>query len=216
MNIILLENVEKVGRKFEVVTVKDGFGRNYLIPQGMALVANRQNLGKLQGIKRQIAAKENVMLDTYKAWVANLAGKTIEFTVKAGESGRLFGSITNAMLADKLTAIGVPVERRRILMPDEVKSVGEYSAKLDLHPSLDVQVPFTVLAEGAPKSNAPAPKKAAAVVEAPVAVAATSVVEQVIEEVVAAPAIVEEVIEETPAVVAEAASEVTETDSEEA
>jgi large subunit ribosomal protein L9 len=206
MNIILLENIEKVGLKYEVVTVKDGYGRNYLIPQGLALTANRQNLGKLSGIKRQQNAKENLMLDTYKGWVANLAGQNIEFVVKAGDSGRLFGSITNTMLAEKLAAIGVPVERRRIIMPAEVKELGSYSAKLDLHPSMDVRVPFDVVVEGgAPKVAAPAPVAAPVVVETVVEVAAPVVEETVeaapvVEAVVEAAPVVEEIIAAVPAV----------------
>ena len=178
MNIILLENIEKVGLKYEVVTVKAGYGRNYLIPQGLALTANRQNLGKLSGIKRQQAAKDNAQLDTYKSWAAALQGKTVRFVAKAGDSGRLFGSISSNMMAEKLGELGAPVERRKIIMPAEVKMLGSYEAKLDLHPSLDVRVPFEVVSES--ENMAYARSAAAAAAPAPAAVeAAAPVVEPV-------------------------------------
>lgn len=183
MNIILLENIEKVGLKYEVVTVKAGYGRNYLIPQGLALTANRQNLGKLSGIKRQQAAKDNAQLDTFKGWAAALQGKTIRFVVKAGDSGRLFGSITSNMMAEKLAELGAPVERRRIIMPAEVKMLGSYEVKLDLHSSLDVRVPFEVVSES---ENMVYARGVAADSAAEAAAAAPVVVETVAEKVEAA------------------------------
>lgn len=237
MDIILLENLEKVGRKYEIVKVKDGFGRNYLIPQGIGIVANRQNLGKLTGIKRQIAAKDNQMLGVYQGFAAKLVGQSLVFVAKSGKSGRLFGSITAQMVADKLKALGVELDRRRIIMPAEVKELGSYTATLDLHASLDVKIPFEVKSEEQVADevrNRPnqittesVAAEAAAVAAAAVAVEVAPAVEEimesapapvadVVEEVVAAPVIVEEVgeimVEEVAAAapVAEAAEEVIE------
>ncbi len=200
MNIILLENIEKVGLKYEVVTVKAGYGRNYLIPQGLALTANRQNLGKLSGIKRQQAAKDNAQLSTFQAWAKSLEGKSVTFVAKAGGSGRLFGSITQAMLADKLAEIGVPVERRRVIMPAEVKQLGEYEARLDLHPSLDVRVPFEVVTEETMRAQAghmaqDAPKAATAAPAAEEVPAAISVAAPAAAAIVEAAPVVEEAVE---------------------
>lgn len=147
MNIILLEHIEKVGAKHEVVTVKDGYGRNYLIPRGLAIVANKVNLAKLEGMKKQAAKKEAAMISVYQGYVAQLAGKTIQISAKAGESGRLFGSIGAQDLAAALKANGVTVEKRIIAMPEEVKELGSYTATVKFHPEVIATVPFEVVAE---------------------------------------------------------------------
>ncbi len=234
MNIILLENIEKVGLKYEVVTVKAGYGRNYLIPQGLALTANRQNLGKLSGIKRQQSAKDNLLLDTYKVWASSLEGKSIRFVAKAGDSGRLFGSITSNMMAEKFAELGVPVERRKIIMPAEVKQLGAYEVKLDLHSSLDVRVPFEVVSESddmvsaraaaaspvaeGVEAAAPFAVETVAAAAAPVAIAAAvaepSVIETVVETVSDAAETVSEKASEIATDIAEAAAPVVETVSE--
>jgi large subunit ribosomal protein L9 len=147
MNIILLEHIEKVGAKHEVVTVKDGYGRNYLIPRGLAIVANKVNLAKLEGMKKQAAKKEAAMISVYQGYVAQLAGKTLQISAKAGESGRLFGSIGAQDIAAALKAHGVEVEKRIITMPEEVKELGSYTATVKFHPEVVATVPFEVVAE---------------------------------------------------------------------
>lgn len=148
MNIILLENIEKVGAKHEVVTVKDGYGRNYLIPQGMAIVANKTNMAKLEGMKKQAAKKEAAMVTVYQGFAATIAGQKIQITSKAGESGRLFGSVTAADISKALSAAGVEADKRIIEMPEEVKELGKYTATVKFHPEVIVEVPFEVVAEG--------------------------------------------------------------------
>lgn len=149
MNIILLENIEKVGAKHEVVTVKDGYGRNYLIPQGLAIVANKTNMAKLDGMKKQADKKEAAMISVYQERVAKLAGQKVAITAKAGESGRLFGSVGAQDIVKALTALGVEVEKRHITMPDEVKELGSYTAVLKYHASVVADLPFEVVAEEA-------------------------------------------------------------------
>ncbi|MEY3239419.1 MAG: hypothetical protein RIR11_857 [Bacteroidota bacterium] len=147
MNIILLEHIDKVGAKHEVVTVKDGFGRNYLIPQGLAIVANKANMAKLDGMKKQADKKESAMISVYQAFVDKLKGQTIKITAKAGESGRLFGSVGAADITKALGAIGVEAEKRHITMPEEVKELGSYTAILKYHPEVVADVAFEVVAE---------------------------------------------------------------------
>ena len=89
MNIILLEHIEKVGAKHDVVKVKDGYGRNYLIPKGLAIVANKPNLARLEGLKKQAAKKEGAIIAAFKEVAAKLAGAKLSIPAKAGESGRL-------------------------------------------------------------------------------------------------------------------------------
>lgn len=146
MNIILLENIEKVGAKLEVVTVKDGYGRNYLIPQGLAIVANKVNLAKLDGMKKQSSKKEAALIAIYQGYVAKIAGQKITISSKAGDSGRLFGSVTAQDISKALAALGVEADKRIITMPEEVKEVGSYTAVLKFHPEVVADVPFEVVA----------------------------------------------------------------------
>ena len=148
MNIILLEHIEKVGAKHEVVKVKDGYGRNYLLPKGLAIVANKPNLARLEGLKKQGAKKEAVIIAALQEVAAKLAGITLKITAKAGESGRLFGSVTAQHLSDAMKTVGVEADKRIIEMPEEVKELGKYSATVKFHPEVVQEVKFEVVAEG--------------------------------------------------------------------
>lgn len=146
MEIILLKNIEKVGRKFEVVTVKNGFGRNYLIPQGLAIVANKANRNNLDSYKRREASKLSKMIDQFKAIADKVKGQTLTIEVKAGTSGRIFGSVTNLQVAHALKAqLEVEVDRRDIILPEHIKEIGEYEAELDLHPDVEAKVTLNVI-----------------------------------------------------------------------
>lgn len=147
MDVILLKNIEKVGRKFEIVSVKAGFGRNYLIPQGLAIVANRSNRNNLDSFKRQETAKLNKKLDYFKDIAARLKGQKLTIEAKTGTSGKIFGSVTNIQLAQALKDnLGIEVDRRDIILPDDhIKMVGHYSANLDLHPDVEAIVEFEVV-----------------------------------------------------------------------
>ncbi len=148
MDIILLDHIEKVGTKHEVVKVKDGYGRNYLIPKGLALVANKTNLAKLEGMKKQNAKKEAVLINNFKALAEKINASNIKIAAKAGESGRLFGSVTAQHLSTALSAIGVDADKRIIEMPEEVKELGHYEATVKFHPEVHATAKFEVVAEG--------------------------------------------------------------------
>jgi len=148
MEIILLKDVEKVGEKHTIVKVKDGYGRNYLIPQGFAIVANAVNREKLDDIKKKEAEKEAARLAEYHAVAEKVEGKVLKIGAKAGTSGKIFGSVTNVQIANALKEqLDVEVDRRKIEIAEEVKNLGDYSATLDLHPEVQVQVNFEVVAE---------------------------------------------------------------------
>lgn len=149
MNIILLEHIEKVGAKHDVVKVKDGFGRNYLIPKGLAIVANKPNLARLDGLKKQAAKKENALIGTYQEMAAKLEGITLRIPAKAGETGRLFGSVHSQHLVKALADGGIEVEKRLIEMPEEVKELGQYKAIIKFHPEVQTEITFDVVPEGA-------------------------------------------------------------------
>lgn len=148
MNIILLEHIDKVGERHDVVKVKDGYGRNYLLPKGLAIVANKTNLARLEGLKKQAAKKESAVIEAFKEVAAKIAGTSLKVTAKAGESGRLFGSVTAQNLSNALKELGVDADKRIIEMPEEVKELGTYTATIKFHPAVVQEVNFEVVAEG--------------------------------------------------------------------
>jgi large subunit ribosomal protein L9 len=149
MQVILLDHIDKVGEKHDVVAVKDGYGRNYLIPQGLAIVANRTNMARLDGLKKVADKKEAAMISTYQGYVSQLSSHKVTISMKAGESGRLFGSVNAQTIVDQLKAAGVPVEKRNVIMPEEVKELGKYEATIKFHPTVLALVAFEVVAENA-------------------------------------------------------------------
>lgn len=147
MDIILLADIDKVGDKHEVVTVKNGYGRNYLIPQGLALIANATNMKKLDDLKAKEAAAEAAKVDVYKDIAAKLEGKTLNIGAKAGTSGKIFGSVTSIQIVQALKEqFDVEVLRKKVSL-DDVKELGTYTATLNLHPEVVVELPIEVAAE---------------------------------------------------------------------
>ena len=148
MDIILLKDIDKLGYKHEVVSVKPGYGRNYLIPQGLGLLANKSNLGRLAELQRQEEAKENKMLDHYKELAEQLKDITLSIGAKAGSAGKIFGSVTDIQIAQSLQeGHNIEIDRRKITMPEEVKTIGSYAAKIQLHKEVEAEVKFNVVEE---------------------------------------------------------------------
>lgn len=148
MDIILLQNIDKVGGKFELVKVKDGYARNYLIPRKMALIANDTNRRRLDDLKRREAAKLAKTIDDVKAIAEKLSGVTLKIGAKAGTSGKIFGSVTNIQLAQAiLEQAELEIDRKVIDVPEEAKTLGIYTAKINLHPDVDTSVKFEVVEE---------------------------------------------------------------------
>ena len=147
MDIILLADLNKVGDKHEVVSVKNGYGRNYLIPQGLALIANAPNMKKLDELKAKEAAAETAKVDEYKAVAAKLEGQTLKIGAKAGTSGKIFGSVNAIQISQALAEqFSVEVPRKKITLED-VKELGEYTATLTLHPEVISELKIEVVAE---------------------------------------------------------------------
>lgn len=148
MDIILLQDVEKVGDKYTIVTVKDGYGRNYLIPQGKALIANDTNRRRLEDLKNREAAMEEKMLSTYQEMAASIEGKTLKIGAKAGTSGKIFGSVTTLQFAQELqNQFGIEVDKKKVVLPEDVKEIGSYKAVLNLHREVQPEVTFELIAE---------------------------------------------------------------------
>lgn len=148
MDIILLQDVEKVGDKHEVVNVKDGFGRNYLIPQGLGIIANTTNMARLNELRAREEAQEMKRLDEYQEVADKLKGHTLKIGAKAGTSGKIFGSVTAIQVAAALQEqFGVEVDRRKVELPDDVKELGTYTLTLNLHKQVRPEVTFEVFGE---------------------------------------------------------------------
>jgi large subunit ribosomal protein L9 len=148
MHIILLQDVDKVGKAHEIVKVKDGYGRNYLIPQGLAIVANASNKKVAEERARQ-AERRRAKIMAQLADVAKLfEGKTLKIGAKTGQTDKIFGSITNIQLSQSIKEqLGADVDRKQIEVPEEIRTLGTYTAKVALHKELVLDVPFEVVEE---------------------------------------------------------------------
>lgn len=143
MRVILLADVKGTGRKGEVVEVKDGYARNYLIPKGLAEVATPGRERDLQHRVALEAKRREDETNRMRAIAAALEGQTIRVAARGGPGGRLFGSVTNADVADALKALGYEVDRRKILM-EPIKTPGEHPAKIHWHPAVEAHITVRV------------------------------------------------------------------------
>ncbi len=148
MELILLKNLDRVGDKHDIVTVKNGYGRNFLIPQGLAIIANTSNLKKLDAIKAKEQAEEDKKVSEYQAMAAKLEGKTLKIGVKAGATGKIFGSITNVQISSQLREqFEIDIERKKVELPEEIKEIGTYTAQVNFHPTVKGSIDFELVQE---------------------------------------------------------------------
>jgi len=144
MKIILREDVEKLGKAGEVVKVKDGFGRNYLIPRKLAVLANVRNMKALDHDRRTIETRAKKTRKTAEATAAALSAVSLTLPAKAGEEGKLFGAITSRDIAEALAKVGLTVDRKAIQLADPIKQLGDYKVKIrvaaDVLPEISVSV----------------------------------------------------------------------------
>lgn len=147
MELILKQDIKNLGEKDDVVNVKPGFGRNFLIPKGYAILATESAKKVLAENLKQAAFKQDKIKKDADAIAAKLEGVKLTIGAKAGESGKIFGSVNTIQIADALKKEGFDVDRRRITFDEEPKFVGEYTANLNLHKEVKVKVAFEVVAE---------------------------------------------------------------------
>jgi large subunit ribosomal protein L9 len=144
MEIILQEDVEKLGTRGQVVTVKEGYARNYLLPQKLAIPANASNMKRLEKMRATFAKKEATERESAQQQAAQLASVTLKLSRKAGENDQLFGSVTTADIAEALKAQGYEIDKRKIQLNDPIKLVGEYAITLKLYRDVTATVTLTV------------------------------------------------------------------------
>jgi large subunit ribosomal protein L9 len=147
MQVILLEDISNLGYKDDVVTVKSGYGRNYLIPQKKAIIASESAQKVLAENLRQRAHKLEKIKADAQALAAKLDGVSLTIGAKTSSTGTIFGSVTNIQVADELAKKGFEVDRKWIVIKEAVKEVGSYKAFVKLHKEVSVEIPFEVVSE---------------------------------------------------------------------
>ena len=147
MEIILQEDVENLGEIGDIVRVKDGYARNYLLPRGLALTASRRNVRVLEHQKRQAAKKRERAQQNANAVRDRLSGLTLSITARAGEEDKLFGSVTNIDIEKALQAQDVTIDRRKIILAEPIKQLGTYTVPIRLGRDIEASVTVQVRAE---------------------------------------------------------------------
>ena len=146
--ILLREDMENLGGRGEIVKVKSGYARNYLLPQGLATLATKGNLKQIELERSALLKKAATEKSTAEAQAEQMRDITLNFERKAGENGTLFGSVTTMDITEALRAKGYEFDRRRIVLKDTIKETGDYTANLKLHREVTLEIPITVTAEG--------------------------------------------------------------------
>lgn len=157
--ILLREDIESVGGRGEIVKVRAGFARNYLLPQGLATLATKGNVNQIEQERAALLKKAAIEKATAEAQKEQMGTIELSFERKAGEGGTLFGSVTSMDIAEAIQAKGYEIDRRKISMRDAIKETGEYTVKVKLHREVVLDVPVTVTAEGGEIVEAKAEKK---------------------------------------------------------
>lgn len=148
MQVILLERIGKLGNLGDVVSVKSGFGRNFLIPYGKAKSATKANIAEVEQRRAELEAQLAVQVAAAQARAAQISALTVTLATKAGEEGKLFGSIGTRDIAEAIVAAGVAVEKSEVLLPDgPLRQCGEYEVVVRLHSDVQATVKLAIVAE---------------------------------------------------------------------
>lgn len=147
MEIILTKDIKGLGYRNDTVAVKPGYGRNYLIPQGYAIIANSSNKKVVAENLKQAAHKAEKIKTEAEAVAAKIEALSLEIGAKIGESGKIFGAVTTLQISDALKSKGIDVDRKKISIPVGIKEAGEFIADVDLHKEVKTQLKFTVVAQ---------------------------------------------------------------------
>lgn len=148
MQIILIQDVDNLGHKDDLLTVKDGYARNYLIPKKLAVVATQSAKLVLAENKKQRAHKEAKLRETAQSLATRLGSIKIVIGVKASSTGKIFGSVTPLMISEAINKNGFEIERKQVVVEDDhIKEIGNYNVKVKLHKEIFVEIPMEVIPE---------------------------------------------------------------------
>ena len=145
MELILKETISSLGQEGDVITVKAGYGRNYLLPQGKALLANKENLAIVEQNRAAIAARLEKEQKIAEKIAKKISGLDIVMEQLAGEDERLFGSVTNADICDKLAELNVKLDKRQVILPDPIKTLGEIKVQVKVGFQVSTEVTVKVI-----------------------------------------------------------------------
>ena len=148
-NVLLREDVENLGGRGEIVKVKSGYARNFLLPQGMATQATKGNIKQVEQERSVLLKKSATEKSTAEAQAEQMKDISLIFERKAGKDGTLFGSVTSMDIAEAIQAKGYELDRRKIQLKDTIKETGDFTVHVRLHREVTVEIPVTVTAEGA-------------------------------------------------------------------
>lgn len=146
MKLILKENVEFLGQTGDIVKVAPGYGRNYLLPRGLAILATEKNAKALEHAKRQLTYKKNKELESARLLSGKLEALNIELKQQSGEEGKLFGSVTNIDIANFIKENGFEIDRKRIVLAEPIKQLGDYEVPVKIHPEVTATLKVKVTA----------------------------------------------------------------------
>lgn len=147
MQVILREDVDKLGKIGDTVKVRDGYARNYLIPMKKAIEATPKNLRALEHAKKMVADRLRRLKKEAATLADSIKGLSVTIKAKAGEEGKLFGSVTSMDIAEAVKARGLDIDKRKILLDEPIKRLGEYTVKVKLHPDVAADIAVTVVSE---------------------------------------------------------------------
>jgi large subunit ribosomal protein L9 len=145
MNVILLQNVANLGQTGDTVKVKDGFGRNFLVPRGLAVIADERNSRRMAHLKRQAEAAAAKEISAANELAEKVNGTAVSIKREAGEEGKIFGSVTNRDIAEALAAEGVEIDRRSIIVPEPIRNIGVFNVDVKLHREIQATVKVYVI-----------------------------------------------------------------------
>ncbi len=150
MNVILTQDIDKLGDAGDVVKVKAGYGRNYLLPRGMALLATDGRVNELAHKRRVVEDRVRKDVAEHQIVAKQLQGLSLDFEVKVGEEGKLFGSVTTSDIGRRLAERNFTVDRRKIRLDEPIKQVGEYDVTVRLHRDVSAEIRVNVFGDGVP------------------------------------------------------------------
>lgn len=164
--VLLREDIENLGGRGEIVKVRAGYARNYLLPQGIATLASKGNIKQIEGERAALLKKAAVEKSTADAQADQMKNISLSFERRAGEGGTLFGSVTSMDVAEGLKSKGYEIDRRKIVLKEPIKEIGDYTVNIKLHRDVTIGIPVTVTAEGgAANEKADNPAKSDAATE---------------------------------------------------
>ena len=150
MKLILRADVDALGRLGDIVTVKPGYGRNYLIPQGLAKPATNANLKAFELERRKLQEQADSLRAQAEGMAAKIAATPVEIEVRVGEGDKLYGSVTSANIGDAMEAAGIDIDRRKILLDEPIRALGEFEVEIKLHPDVRGELKLTITRHGGP------------------------------------------------------------------